>query len=127
MDVALAAADEYADELWEEQQILPDWKAYQLAGIDNESVWYDDYDFPESYLAEIDDASVQGKHIGRFLGERYIDNVEAGIETTSVHRELTELLNEYCESDVADIIDLYLTLGGPNLDDDYRQTATEIL
>ncbi|SDY23447.1 hypothetical protein [Halobellus clavatus] len=27
IDVALAAADEYAAELWDDQHILPDWKA----------------------------------------------------------------------------------------------------
>jgi len=27
VDVALAAADEYSDELWDDQPILPDWKA----------------------------------------------------------------------------------------------------
>jgi hypothetical protein len=46
IDVALAAADKYAAELWDDQHILPDWKAYDLAGIDNDSVWYDDYEFP---------------------------------------------------------------------------------
>ncbi len=119
IDVALAAADEYADELWDDQQILPDWKAYDLADIDNDSIWYDDYDFPDTYLSEIDGPAVQGKHIGQVIGERYVDNVDAGIEATSVHRELTRLLEDYCRSDVADLIDLYTTLGGPELDDTY--------
>lgn len=126
VDVALAAADAYAEELWDDQPILPDWKAYDLAGIDNESVWYDDYEFPESYLSEIDGPAVQGKHIGRVLGERYVANVTAGIETSSVHRELRHLLEDYCTSDVADVIELYNTIGGPALDDPYRRTATEI-
>lgn len=68
----------------------------------------------------------KGKHIGQVIGERYVDNVEAGIESTSVHRELTRLLNDYCTSDVADLIDLYTTLGGPTLDEVYRRTAAEI-
>jgi hypothetical protein len=127
IDVALAAADEYSDELWDDQHILPDWKAYNLAEIDNDGVWYDDYDFPDTYLSAIDGAAVQGKHIGQILGERYIDNVEAGIEATSVHRELTRLLNDYCTSDVADLIDLYTTLDGPTLDEAYRRTAAEII
>jgi hypothetical protein len=126
VDVALAAADEYSEELWEDQHILPDWKAYQLAKIDNDSVWYNDYDFPETYLSQIDESAVQGKHIGKVLGERYVDNVEAGIESTSVHRELTQLLNDYCTSDVADLVELYMTLGGPDLDEAYRRTAAEI-
>jgi hypothetical protein len=126
VDVALAAADEYSEELWDDQHILPDWKAYKIAEIDNDSVWYDDYDFPETYLSQIDGSAVQGKHIGQVLGERYVDNVEAGIESTSVHRELTQLLTDYCMSDVADLINLYTTLGGPTLDEAYRRTAAEI-
>ena len=126
VDVALAAADAYADELWEDQHILPDWKAYDLAGIDNDSVWYDDYDFPDVYLSEIDEPAVQGKHVGRVLGERYVENVDVGIEATSVHRELTRLLTDYCRSDVADLIELYAALGGPALDETYRRTAEEM-
>ncbi len=63
---------------------------------------------------------------GQVLGERYVDNVVAGIESTSVHHELTHLLNDYCTSDVADLVDLYTTLGGPTLDEAYRRTAAEI-
>lgn len=126
VDVALAAADEYADELWDDQPILPDWKAYDLADINNEGVWYDDYDFPDTYLADVDGPAVQGKHIGQVLGERYVDNVDAGIESTSVHRELTRLLETYCTSDVADLIDLYRTLGGPDLDDTYHRPPSRI-
>jgi len=69
IDVALAAADEYSEELWDDQHILPDWKAYKLAEIDNDSIWYDDYDFPETYLSQIDASAVQGKHIGQVIGE----------------------------------------------------------
>lgn len=126
IDVALAAVDEYAEELWDDQEIVPDWKAYELAGVSNDSVWYDDYDFPESYLSEVDGPAVQGKHIGQVLGERYVDNIEAGIEETSVHQELTRLLRDYCLSDVSDVIDLYTALGGPTLDDTYRRTVSEI-
>ena len=126
VDIALAAADEYSDELWDDQHILPDWKAYNLAKIDNDSIWYDNYEFPPTYLSEIDDSGVQGKHIGQVLGERYVDNVTAGIEETSVHRELTQLLKDYCRSDVADLIKLYTTLGGPTLDETYRRTVAEI-
>jgi hypothetical protein len=56
-----------------------------------------------------------------------VQNVEAGIEHTSVHRELTRLLKDYCLSDVADLINLYTALGGPNLDDTYRRSATDIV
>ncbi|MFC7165452.1 hypothetical protein [Halospeciosus flavus] len=127
VDVALAAADEYADELWDDQHVLPDWKAYKLAGIDNAGVWYEDYRFPEGYLAEIDESAVQGKHVGRVLGTKYVENVDAGLEETSVHRELTRLLTDYGESDVADLIELYVSLGGPALDEQYRRPAPAIV
>jgi hypothetical protein len=127
IDVALAAADEYADELWDDQSILPDWKAYDLAGIDNDSVWYDDYDFPDTYLSEVDGSAVQGRHIGQVIGERYVDNVDAGIESTSVHRELAQLLEDYCISDVADLIELYSVLGGPDIDDTYYRPSSHII
>ena len=60
------------------------------------------------------------------LGERYVDNVTVGIEDTSVHRELTQLLEDYCQSDVADLIELYVKLGSLTLDETYRWTAAEI-
>lgn len=126
IDVALAAADEYSDELLDDQPILPDWKAYDLAGIDNDGVWYDDYEFPDTYLSDIEGPAVQGKHIGRVIGGKYVRNVDAEIEHTSVHRELTRLLEDYCTSDVADLIDLYTALGGPELDDTYRRPASRI-
>lgn len=126
VDVALAAADAYADELWDEQSVLPDWKAYELAGIDADSVWYEDYDFPDTYLDEIDGKTVQGRHVGRVIGERYVDNVAAAIESTRVHRELTRLLEDYCESDVADLVALYTALGGPSLDDEYRRPPSAV-
>ena len=126
VDVALAAADEYESELWDDQYILPDWKVYDLTGIENDSIWYDDYDFPDTYLSEIDGKAVQGKHIGQTLGEKYVQNVDAGIEHTGVHRELTQLLNDYCLSDVADLINLYTALGGSRLDDTYRRAVADI-
>jgi hypothetical protein len=55
-----------------------------------------------------------------------VDNVDAGIEATSVHQELTRLLEEYCMSDVADLIQLYNALGGPALDDTYRRPPPRI-
>jgi len=126
VDIALAAADEYADELWDDQHILSDWKAYELAGIDNDSVWYEDYDFPDAYLGGIDGPTIRGQHIGQVLGEKYVTNVATGLEATSVHRELTRLLEDYCTSDVADLIELYNRLGGPQLDETYRRAAEHI-
>ncbi|SFR59284.1 hypothetical protein SAMN04487947_2635 [Halogeometricum rufum] len=122
VDVAPAAADRYAEELWEEQVVLPDWKAYQLAGIDNPRVWYDDYDFDEGYREGlgINESFVKGEHVGRVLGERYVAGVVAGIEETRTHRELERLLYDYSVSDVTDLFDLYRELGGDELDADYH-------
>lgn len=121
IDVALAAADTYSEELWDDQEIIPDWKAYDLAGIDNDSVWYDDYEFPERYLEDIDGPAVSGKHIGQVLGTKFVRNVEAGIQDTATHQELKRLFEDYCRSDVADLIELYIALGGPDIDDEYRR------
>lgn len=84
IDLALAAADRHRDELWESQVVLPDWKAYTLEGIDNDRVYYDDYAFNDDYRdgLGIDEQFVQGKHVGRVLGERYVEGIAAGIEDT---------------------------------------------
>ena len=94
VDVARAAADRHEETLWDDQVILPDWKAYELEGIDNETVWYDDYAFDDGYLTGlgVDHGSVKGAHLGRELGERYVDGVVAGIEDTRTFRELKRLL-----------------------------------
>ncbi|WP_221621683.1 hypothetical protein [Halocatena pleomorpha] len=78
-------------------------------------------------MAVIDGKAVQGKHIGEVLGDKYVQNVEAGIGHTSVHRELTQLLEDYCSSDVTDLINLCTALGGLRLDDTYRRPATDIV
>jgi len=38
VDVALAAADEHAEELRDNQHSLPDWKAYDIAGTGGPAV-----------------------------------------------------------------------------------------
>jgi hypothetical protein len=84
VDVARAAADRHGDALWDDQVVLPDWKVYRLEGIDNETVWYDDYDFNPDFFERlgVDDEMVEGAHVGRVLGERYVDGVVAGFEET---------------------------------------------
>lgn len=129
IDLAKAAADQYSDELWDDQHILPDWKAYQLAGIDNESTWYSDYEFNDAYFdgLGIDSKHVKGKHVGQVLGERYVDGVVNGLEETSTHQELEQLLSDYAESDVADLFELYDVLGGDSLQNDYHYPLEEII
>jgi hypothetical protein len=128
VDVARAAADRHEEKLRDDQVVLPDWKAYELEGIDNETVWYDDYDFDDGYLAGLDDdhGIVKGAHLGRELGERYVDGVVAGIEDTRTFRELKRLLVDYSDSDVADLFDLYESLGGETLDDEYHSPVEAI-
>lgn len=122
VDVARAAADRHEEQLWDDQVVLPDWKAYDLEDIDNATVWYDDYEFDDGYLAgpDGDHGIVKGAHVGRELGERYVDGVAAGIEDTHTFRELKRLLVDYSVSDVADLYDLYESLGGETLDDEYH-------
>jgi hypothetical protein len=128
VDLARAASDRHEDDLREGQPVLPDWRAYELEGIDNERVWYDDYDFDPGYRSGlgIDDGFVKGEHVGRVLGERYVDGVTAGLEGTRTHRELERLLYDYSVSDVADLFALYAALGGAQLDECHRYPLAEI-
>lgn len=128
VDVALAAADTHSDELRPSQQILPDFKAYQLEGIDNEMIYYDDYALPSPYLASagIEGDFVQGKHVGEALGERYVDGVVAGLDETRTHRALESLLIDYCYSDILDLFTLYDALGGAALDEAYTVPLADI-
>lgn len=127
--MAKAAADHYSDELWEEQEVLPDWKAYQLTGIDNESVWYEDYEFNDAYFdgLGIDSKHVKGEHVGQVLGEQYVDGITHGLQHTNTHQELKRLLRDYAESDVADLLTLYYRLGGEGLIDEYHYPLETIV
>lgn len=69
---------------------------------------------------------MQGKHVGQIVVERYVDDVTAGIEATSVHTELTQMLEDDCTSDVADLVELYTAFGGADLDDTYRRPPNSI-
>ena len=129
IDLAQAAADHYSDELWESQEILPDWKAYQLAGINNERIWYGDYEFDEAYLEglNLDSDHVKGSHIGTVLGEEYIKGLTHGLEETRTHQELEQLLIDYAKSDVSDLFDLYEALGGKTLYPSYHYPLEEVV
>jgi hypothetical protein len=128
VDVALAARDAHEDELWESQSVLPAWKAYQLEGIEDTTVWYDDYDFnPDVFEGlGIEDRMVKGVHVGQVLGARYVEGVEAGLAETSTHRELRRLLTDYGRGDVADLYRLYRALGGPALDERYGRPVAAV-
>lgn len=122
VDVAKAVADRYPEEVREGREVIPDWKAYELEGIDNDGVWYEDYDFNTDYWQSlgIESKVVQGKHIGQTLGQKYVEGVTAGLEQTSTHRELKRLLYDYSLSDVVDLFTLYEAIGGETLDEEYH-------
>lgn len=122
VDLAPAARDRHEDRLLDGQPILPLWKACQLEGVDEERVRYGDYGLDDDYLSGlgVDASHVTGAHVGRVLGERYVEGVVAGLEGTSTHRRLRRLLHDYAVGDVDVLFDLYDALGGEALDDEYR-------
>ena len=128
VDLALAAADSHREELWDDQVVLPDWKAYQLEGIDDAPTRYREFEFDEGVLEGfgIDDPIVKGAHVGRVLGERYVEGVRAGIEATHTHRELRRLLEEYGRGDVVHLPRLYESLGGPRLHEQYHVPIEDV-
>lgn len=128
VDLAKAATARHEDELWEDQPIIPEFKAYELEGIDNDRIWYDDYELNADFLDSLglDQPFVTGKHVGRVLGERYVDGVVAGLEETATHRELKRILRDYGLSDVVDLFALYESLGGETLDRGYHYPIDEI-
>ncbi|WP_410766885.1 hypothetical protein [Haloferax sp. DFSO60] len=85
------------------------WKACDEAGIDQPSVWYDDYDLSVDYLENlgIDDSAVKGAHIGKALGEAYVEGVAAGIDGTQTYDELVRLLVDYTSGDIAPLFELH--------------------
>ena len=122
VDLAHAASEKHADELWDSQRILPLWKTCTLESVPEERVWYADYDLSEPHLSglNIGDRHVKGEHVGRSLGEQYIDGLSAGIEDTLTHRELERLLDDYARGDVDVLFGLYDSLGGDRLDETYN-------
>ena len=128
IDLAPAATDRHENELWDDQPVLPLWKSCKLEGVNDDSIWYEDYDFNGDYFNSlgIDDRFVKGQHVGQVLGERFVDGVVAGLEKTSTHRELRRLLFDYAVGDVKVLFGLYDSLGGRNLDLDYEYPLDEV-
>ncbi|MFC7202283.1 hypothetical protein ACFQJC_02055 [Haloferax namakaokahaiae] len=92
------------------------WKACEEAGIEQPSVWYDDYDLPADYLEQlgIDGSAVKGAHVGTALGEAYVDGVAAGIDGTRTHDELVRLLEDYASGDIEPLFALHDALKRAN-------------
>ncbi|WP_416840793.1 hypothetical protein [Haloferax sp. DFSO52] len=112
IDLATLAATAYPHAVRPNREIPALWKACKEAGIDQPTVWYDDYDLPAAYLEGlgIDDAHVKGAHIGEALGEQYVENVATGLENTRTHDELTRLVVEYAAGDIEPLFSLHDTL-----------------
>ena len=120
IDLAPAATEKYPEEATG-YGVVPLWKACELESIDDDMVFYRDYDFPSGIDWGIDRDFVQGKHVGQVLGERFVEgqsNPKLG--KTRTHQELQKLLYDYASSDVDVLFGLYDALGGAQLEEDYH-------
>ncbi|AFK20244.1 hypothetical protein E6P09_13965 [Haloferax mediterranei ATCC 33500] len=109
IDLGTLAAEAYPHAVRQNRDIPALWKACKEAGIDQPTVWYDDYELDSNYLDRlgIDEKHVKGAHVGEALGEAYVDGVVAGIDHTQTHTELTRLLAEYAAGDIAPLFSLH--------------------
>lgn len=112
VDLAPLAATAYPHAVRPNRAIPALWKACDEAGIDQPTVWYDDYDLPKGYLERlgVDGAKVTGSHVGEALGERYVEGVVENLEGTRTHAELTRLLVDYAAGDIEPLFSLHDTL-----------------
>jgi hypothetical protein len=99
-----------------------------LTGVDEERVWYDDYGFNDDYLAalDVDARFVKAAHVGRTLGERYVDGLVAGLSETTTHRRLYQLLADYAVGDVDVLFGVYDALGGSVLEETYHTPVGDL-
>ncbi|KAB1198570.1 MULTISPECIES: hypothetical protein [Haloferax] len=109
VDLGTLAATAYPHAVRRNREIPALWKACEEAGIDQPTVWYDDYDLPVGYLDHlgIDDSHVKGAHVGEALGERYVEGVVNDLGHTRTHTELTRLLVEYAAGDIEPLFSLH--------------------
>ena len=109
VDLGTLAADAFPHAVRPNREIPALWKACDEAGIDQPTVWYDDYDFPAGYLDRlgIDASHVKGAHVGEALGERYVEGVVNGLDHTRTHAELTRLLVDYAAGDIQPLFSLH--------------------
>lgn len=127
IDLAKAATEIHKDELQDGQPVIPDFIAYKAEDIDNDSIWYEDYNFHPNYWDKlgIKDKFVKGEHIGQVLGGKYVEGVEVGLKGTKTQGELKRLLYDYSISDIVDLFELYDSLGGERLDRDFHYPIRE--
>jgi hypothetical protein len=109
IDLGTLAADAYPNAVRPNREIPALWRACKEAGIDQPTVWYDDYDFPDGYLDHlgIDGSHVKGTHVGEALGAAYVDGVVAELDHTRTHTELTRLLVDYAAGDIEPLFSLH--------------------
>ncbi|KAB1193666.1 hypothetical protein GJR96_09525 [Haloferax sp. MBLA0076] len=109
VDLGTLAATAFPHAVRSNRDIPALWKACEEAGVDQPTVWYDDYDLSADYLDSlgIDDSHVKGAHVGEALGERYVEGVVAGIDHTHTHAELTRLLVDYAAGDIEPLFSLH--------------------
>lgn len=128
IDLAPAVTDQHKSELLDKQPCLPLWKACQLEEVNEERVWYEDYNLDEDYISSlgISDRFVKAQHVGQAIGERFIKGIDLGMEETLTHQRLQQLLYDYAVGDVDVLFGLYDALGGANLERDYEYPLDEI-
>lgn len=83
---------------------------------------YADYEIDGNFLQEFRGSeAVEGWHIGKFLGEKYIIGIASGLEETLTYRELKALLTDYAKEDIRPLFDLYDSFD----DSDCRQVSSQ--
>lgn len=127
VDLVGPALAEHRDELLDDQDVLPLWKVCDLEGVDEEKVRYEEYGFHDGHFSEeFEYGFVRAVDVGRVLGERYVEGLEAGLEGTKTHGQLRELLYDYAVGDVDVLFELYDAFGGPALDAEYGGGSADV-
>lgn len=94
---------------------LPTWKDFpkfedlcEWEGVETTPTYYDDYDIDPAIREReaVDSAHVQGKHIGKAIGEAYVTALVTGARDTATTRELERLLTDYARADVEPLFEL---------------------
>ncbi|MFK5604360.1 3'-5' exonuclease family protein [Haloferax volcanii] len=109
VDLGTLAAEAYPEAVRPNRDIPALWKACKEAGVDQPTVWYDDYDLPAGYLGRlgVEADHVKGAHVGEALGEAYVEGVVAELDHTRTHAELTRLLVDYAAGDIEPLFSLH--------------------
>ena len=107
IDLNPIAVEKYQDRLeaWRDSVKLED--VCEWENIDIEETRYDDYEIGELTEHESIDAShVANTHIGKVLGEAYVQHQIRGTNDTQQFQELERLLQHYTEGDIEPLFQL---------------------